>query len=130
MPVAAPNPQAEASIARQNTQILNLVKQMDTTEVSRQTRLYHSKNPKELKSLEKRFVSERKVDRDRLNILLVDTARIKKLASVGAYNGTQRVARSQPQTNFEEVPVTGLQARGGLTDSQYKFMKQVSERSG
>ena len=116
--------QAQASIRRQNEQVKQLCVAMNNTETNRLTRLSNARNKKERLSLEKRFAQERKVDQERLNRLITDTNRIKTLASNGLYNGT-KIDKSRRPAPIEAEEVTGLQARGGLTDNQYKFMKQM-----
>jgi len=117
-------PAAQASIKRQNEHLNFLVTTMSTSETKRLVRLTKARNRKEKVSLEKRFANERNVDQERLNRLIADTDRIKKLAANGLYGGTTNDKTMKPLP-LEAEEVTGLQARGGLSDNQYKFMKQM-----
>lgn len=117
-------PAAQASIKRQNEEIKTLCVTMEATEAKRLTRLTHARDRKEKKSLSKRFAKERKNDQERLSRLISDTNRIKALAANGVYGGTV-LDKSRKPPPIEAEEITGLQARGGLSDNQYKFMKQM-----
>ncbi|GMH46535.1 hypothetical protein TrRE_jg8406 [Triparma retinervis] len=121
------HPAAAESLKRQKEFLLQVVSGMAKAEEKRVERVSKTRNPKDRRDLEKRYANERKVETDRIMRLKEETKQMAVLAEKGSYNGTIRNSnmKAQPIGNVE---VSGLESRGGLTDSQYKFLKQAYDK--
>jgi len=124
VPVAI-HPVAVDSLKRQQQFLLNVVQGMAKAEESRQERLGRTRNQKDRKNLEARYKNERKAEAVRVVRLKEETKQLKMAAEQGSYNGTVRNVNMAKPKPMSDVEVTGLEARGGLTDGQYKFLKEV-----
>lgn len=117
-------PEAANSIRRQNEFLVKLVTEMSQNEEKRAAKVAAVKNPKMRKQLERRHASERNRDVERVNRLKEETKVMKKMAEEGSYNGTKLDNSRGAVKPVSDKEVTGLESRGGLTDSQYKFLKE------
>ena len=121
------HPAAAESLKRQKEFLLSVVQNMAKAEDSRIERIAKTRNPKDRADLERRYKNERKVETARIMRLKDETKRMASLAEKGSYNGTIRNSNMKPQP-IGDVEVSGLESRGGLTDSQYKFLKQAYDK--
>ena len=118
-------PAAVSSLQRQLGSLQVVVSELSVTEDARQTRL-KTCPPKGRKALQKRFAFERKLDVDRVTRMKEEADQMRVLAEKGSWNGTVRnLTDTRPPPQVGNVEVKGLEARGGLTDNQYKFLKEV-----
>jgi len=115
---------AAASLRRQNEALHLVVTELSKAEDQREVRMKACKRPGDRKGLERRFGAERRVDAERVERLREETGRIRQLAELGEWEGTARDGRPKVQS-VGDRQVSGLEARGGLTDTQYKFLKEV-----
>ena len=117
IPISA---QAASSIKRQNESLLQIVTEMSKNEEQRVLRISNARHAQEKKELERRFAGERKAEAARIVRLRDETKQMQSLAEKGHYNGTSRNRRTLSAKPVSDHEVTGLESRGGLTDSQYK----------
>ena len=123
---AIPIPASAAqSIRRQNEFLVQVVTEMSQNEEKRSAALAGARNKKARKEMERRFNAERGREVERVSRLKDEATTMKKMAEEGSYSGTKLDRSRGAVKPVNDKEVTGLQSRGGLTDGQYKFLKQV-----
>ncbi|GMH95677.1 hypothetical protein TrST_g6414 [Triparma strigata] len=117
-------PGAANSIRRQNEFLVKVVSEMSQNEEKRAAKV-KACPPKMRRQLERRHADERSREFERVNRLKEETKIMKRQVEKGSYNGTKLDKSRGAVKPVSDKEVTGLESRGGLTDSQYKFLKQV-----